>query len=80
MPTVLRIDGMTISFPADRFVILSKAIAEQLQEVKIRLKGFALRWEVWMKISLSKELLQGIFSCHYPAKIFTLSNQNNLIA
>jgi len=38
-------DGRTISFPADRFKILSKATEEQLKEVTIRLNGFALRWE-----------------------------------
>ncbi|MBU0463304.1 MAG: DUF2442 domain-containing protein, partial [Proteobacteria bacterium] len=29
----------------DRFKILSKATDHQLKEVKIRLDGFALRWE-----------------------------------
>ena len=38
-------DGRTIGFPADRFKILSEATDEQLQEVKLRLNGFALRWE-----------------------------------
>jgi hypothetical protein len=45
-------DGRTISFPADRFEILSKATDEQLKEVAIRLKG----------------LLPVIFSCHYRDK------------
>lgn len=39
------IDGRLIGFPADRFKILSKATNSQLKEVKIRLNGFALRWE-----------------------------------
>ncbi|GBD92016.1 hypothetical protein BMS3Abin04_02749 [bacterium BMS3Abin04] len=39
------IDGRIIGFPADRFKILSKATNSQLKEVKIRLNGFALRWE-----------------------------------
>jgi len=38
-------DGRTISFPADRFKILSKATDKQLKEVEVRLDGFALRWE-----------------------------------
>ena len=38
-------DGRTISFPADRFKILSKASEDELKEVEIRLNGFALRWE-----------------------------------
>jgi predicted metal-dependent phosphoesterase TrpH len=38
-------DGRIIGFPADRFKILKKATVEQLKEVKIRLNGFALRWD-----------------------------------
>ena len=38
-------DSRIIGFPADRFKILSKATDQQLKEVKIRLNGFALRWE-----------------------------------
>ena len=38
-------DSRIIGFPADRFKILSKATDDQLKEVKIRLNGFALRWE-----------------------------------
>jgi hypothetical protein len=38
-------DGRIIGFPADRFKILSQATDEQLQEVHLRLNGFALRWE-----------------------------------
>ena len=38
-------DSRIIGFPADRFKILSKATDDQLREVKIRLNGFALRWE-----------------------------------
>ncbi len=39
------IDGRIIGFPADRFKILNKATNAQLKKVKIRLNGFALRWE-----------------------------------
>ncbi|MBS4027743.1 MAG: DUF2442 domain-containing protein [Ignavibacteriales bacterium] len=38
-------DGRTIGFPANRFRILKNATDEQLQEVRLRLDGFALRWE-----------------------------------
>jgi hypothetical protein len=38
-------DGRMISFPADRFRILSEATDEELAKVTIRLNGFALRWE-----------------------------------
>ena len=38
-------DGRLIGFPADRFKILKNATDEQLKEVKIRLNGYALRWE-----------------------------------
>lgn len=38
-------DGRQIGFPADRFKILKNATNKQLKEVKIRLNGYALRWE-----------------------------------
>jgi hypothetical protein len=38
-------DKRIIGFPADRFTILKNATEDQLKEVEIRLKGFALRWE-----------------------------------
>jgi len=38
-------DGRIIGFPADRFKILSKASEDQLKDVTLGLKGFALRWE-----------------------------------
>jgi hypothetical protein len=38
-------DGRTISFPADRFRILSNASDEQLKKVLVRLNGYSLRWE-----------------------------------
>ncbi len=34
-----------IGFPTDRFIILKNATNEQLMEARIRLNGFALRWE-----------------------------------
>ena len=38
-------DGRIVGFPADRFKILKNAPDEQLKDVKLRLNGFALRWE-----------------------------------
>ena len=38
-------DGRIIGFPADRFRILKQATEAQLQEVTLRLNGYALRWE-----------------------------------
>jgi len=38
-------DGRTISFPADRFRILSQATDAQLEDVVIEVNGYALRWE-----------------------------------
>ena len=40
-----RTDGRIIGFPANRFVWLRNATAEQLQEVTLELNGYALRWE-----------------------------------
>jgi hypothetical protein len=38
-------DGRIVGFPADRFRRLRDATDEQLQEVTLRLDGYALRWE-----------------------------------
>jgi len=38
-------DGRIIGFPANRFKILAAATDEALKEVKLRLNGYALRWE-----------------------------------
>ena len=38
-------DGRIVGFPADRFRILSQATETQLQQVSLRLNGYALRWE-----------------------------------
>ena len=38
-------DGRIIGFPADRFKILKQASTRELKEVRLRLNGFALRWE-----------------------------------
>jgi len=38
-------DGRIFGFPADRFKQLRNSTDEQLAEVRLRLNGFALRWE-----------------------------------
>ncbi len=38
-------DGRIIGFPANRFKLLASASEEKLQEVTLRLNGYALRWE-----------------------------------
>jgi hypothetical protein len=38
-------DGRIFGFPADRFLILSRASDAQLKEVQIEVGGHALRWE-----------------------------------
>jgi len=54
-------DGRTISFPADRFNILSEATEEQLKEVTVRLNGYALRWE-----NLDEDItVKGIFAGNF---------------
>jgi hypothetical protein len=39
------VDGRILGFPADRFRILRGATDEQLQEVRLEVNGYALRWE-----------------------------------
>jgi len=54
-------DGRIIGFPANRFKLLSKATDDQLKEVKIRLHGFALRWE-----SLDEDItVPGVVAGHF---------------
>ncbi len=38
-------DGRIVGFPANRFMRLRDASAEQLQKVTLELNGYALRWE-----------------------------------
>ena len=60
-------DGRNISFPADRFKILAKAKDEELQEVTVRLNGFALRWE-----SLDEDItVRGIIAGNFQLPLIT---------
>ena len=52
-------DGRQLGFPADRFDRLSNASNEQLQKVTLRLNGYALRWEEWLKTLPWTEFLKG---------------------
>lgn len=54
-------DFRIIGFPADRFKILSKATNEELADVKIRLNGYALRWENLDEDLTVKGILEGNF-------------------
>jgi hypothetical protein len=54
-------DGRIIGFPANRFKILAGAPEEKLQEVSLRLNGYALRWE-----SLDEDItVPGIVAGHF---------------
>lgn len=59
-------DGRTISFPAARFKILSKATDEQLKAVSVRLNGFALRWEELDEDITVKGIVAGSFQLPLP--------------
>jgi hypothetical protein len=39
------VDGRIVGFPAERFKRLRAATDSQLQEVRLELNGYALRWE-----------------------------------
>jgi hypothetical protein len=54
-------DGRIVGFPANRFKILAEAPEEKLQEVSLRLNGYALRWE-----SLDEDItVPGIVAGHF---------------
>jgi hypothetical protein len=62
-------DGRIIGFPAERFRLLAKATDEQLQEVEVRLNGFALRWE-----SLDEDItVTGIVAGHFQLPSYELA-------
>lgn len=54
-------DGRQLGFPADRFDRLSRATDEQLQKVKLRLNGYALRWEELDEDITVRGILEGRF-------------------
>lgn len=61
-------DGRTISFPADRFRILSTATNDQLKEVRLRLNGHALRWDNLDEDLTVRGIIAGNFQLPLPGK------------
>lgn len=62
-------DGRVVGFPAERFRILGRATDEQLQELTIRLNGYALRWE-----SIDEDIsVPGILAGHFQLPIYSLA-------
>lgn len=59
-------DGRTVSFPADRFIILQKATVDQLKEVTLRLNGQALRWENLDEDITIRGIIAGNFQLPLP--------------
>jgi len=59
-------DGRTISFPADRFRILSTATNDQLKEVRLRLNGHALRWDNLDEDLTVRGIIAGNFQLPLP--------------
>jgi hypothetical protein len=54
-------DGRIVGFPANRFRRLKEATDEQLQEVRLELNGYALRWE-----NLDEDLtVPGVVAGHF---------------
>jgi hypothetical protein len=61
------VDGRIFGFPADRFRILSKASDEELQEVRLELNGYALRWEKLDEDLTAPGVVAGHFQLPRPA-------------
>lgn len=61
-------DGRQIGFPADRFRILSQASDEALQQVQLRLNGYALRWENLDEDLTIQGIIEGRFQLPLPVK------------
>jgi hypothetical protein len=55
-------DGRQLGFPADHFDRLRAATNEQLQQVSLRLNGYALRWEELDEDITVKGIFAGDFS------------------
>jgi hypothetical protein len=59
-------DGRIVSFPADRFQILSRATEAELADVEIELNSFALRWEALDEDLAVPGILAGRFQLPLP--------------
>ena len=60
-------DGRQIGFPADRFILLSRASDEELAEVRLRLNGYALRWDKLDEDLTIQGIVEGRFQLPLPA-------------
>jgi hypothetical protein len=60
------VDGRIFGFPADRFKILSTASDDELQEVRLELNGYALRWEKLDEDITVPGVVAGHFQLPYP--------------
>ncbi len=55
------VDGRIFGFPADRFRLLSTATEDELQQVRLELNGYALRWE-----NLDEDItVRGVVAGHF---------------
>lgn len=61
-------DGRQIGFPADRFKRLNRASDDALQQVQLRLNGYALRWENLDEDLTVQGMIAGRFQLPLPAK------------
>jgi hypothetical protein len=59
-------DGRQIRFPADRFKILRAASEDELKEVRLRLNGYALRWDKLDEDLTVQGILEGRFQLPLP--------------
>jgi hypothetical protein len=62
------VDGRIFGFPADRFRILSQATDDALQEVRLELDGYALRWEKLDEDITVPGVVAGHFQLPFPVE------------
>lgn len=59
-------DGRIVGFPADRYMLLSRATDTQLTEVTVRVRGTALRWETLDEDLTVEGVVAGRFQLPLP--------------
>nr|VFK17513.1 MAG: Protein of unknown function (DUF2442) [Candidatus Kentron sp. LFY] len=59
-------DGRIVGFPADRFKILSRAQESELQDVRVEVGGYALRWDALDEDLTVDGVLAGRFQLPLP--------------
>ena len=68
-------DDRVIGFPANRFPILKRASNAELQQVSLRLNGYALRWE-----NLDEDItVPGIVAGRFPEPPLVDQKVKNLV-